>query len=181
MSEGVGLSRHLVAVLSGWVLLAGCDSQERKIKARANGIRAHVARVHGNFASEADKICAEMPQAKTTIVPPLEKSCSDGCECASDADRGPASATRYDCSQWEAPEWRLLKFAGRYALDGKVSPRVYVHHQAQWQRTEKGCRLDLTVYGDLDGDGVYSTYATMVETEPDGPIGHMPDVSLLWE
>lgn len=70
---------------------------------------------------------------------------------------------------------------GMYTLDETVNPTVYFHHKASWRRTAQGCRLEFTVYGDLDGDGVYSTYEAMTETQPDGAIGEWADESLLLE
>ena len=70
---------------------------------------------------------------------------------------------------------------GMYTIDETINPAVYVHHQASWRRTEDGCRLEFTVYGDLDADGVYSTYTVTSETTLDGGVGEWPDESLLWE
>ena len=181
MRNGVVLLRWSGAMVALTLFMSACVSKDEKIKARANGVRAGIGGSKGHFAAEASAICGEMPTAETSIVPPLDKVCSSGCRCASgsSADEDPRST--YDCEEWQSREWELIKFAGRYALDGKVRPTVYFHHQASWHRTDQGCRLDFTVYGDLDGDGVYSTYAVWTETTPDGALGHWPDESLLWE
>ena len=167
------------AFLALAILSPSCVSREDEIKAIANGVRGGIGAVHGHFRSKATQICDEAPKAETSIVPPLDKTCSRGCRCAA----GPASNSdaTYDCNLWDTPEWKRIRFLGRYATDGKVNPIVYFHHQASWHRTEQGCRLEITVYGDLDEDGVYSTYATTFETTPDGAVGHWPDETLLWE
>ena len=172
-----GLGRFFVVLL----VAAGCGLKEKKIKARANGVRADIAGTMGHFAAEASAICAELGEAKTEIVPPLGKACSKGCRCgASEGDDSDPRAI-YDCDLWQAPEWRMLNFMGMYTIDRTTNPVVYFHHQAEWRRTPQGCRLEFTVYGDLDEDGVYSTYPVVIETDPDGAEGDWPDESLLWE
>ena len=163
------------------LLMVGCVSRENEVQAIANGVRGGMGGSKGYFASEAASICGEMPKAETSIVPPFGKICSRGCRCSSASDVDVDPRTVYDCDEWNAREWQMIKFAGMYTLDGKPTPIVYFHHQARWHRTDQGCRLDFTVYGDLDEDGVYSTYTTWTETTPDGAIGHRPDESLLWE
>ena len=158
-----------------------CVSREREVKAIANGVVAGIAGTRGYFGAEAATICAELPTAETPVVPPLDKVCSRGCVCASTAEPDVDPRTTYDCDLWMEREWQLLRFTGMYRLDKKPHPKVFVHHQASWRRTDQGCRLDFTVYGDLDEDGVYSTYATSTETSPDGSWGGSPDVSVLWE
>lgn len=158
-----------------------CVSKEEMFKARANVVRGGIAGVHGHFQEQASRICLEMPDAETALVPPMSKTCSRGCQCASSPGVDSKPGSRYDCEQWSSPEWQMLKFAGMYTLDGKVSPTVHFHHQARWHRTDRGCRLEFTVYGDLDEDGVYSTYTATIETGPGGTKGNWPDESLLWE
>lgn len=162
-------------------LTTGCGWEEERIKARANGVLAGIGGSKGHFAAESSAICGEMPTAETSIVPPLDKVCSRGCSCATDSNTDADPRTTYDCDLWRSREWQLIKFAGMYTLDGKVSSTVYVHHQASWHRTDRGCRLDFTVHGDLDGDGVYSTYATWTETTPEGAVGERPENSVLLE
>ena len=85
----------------------------------------------------------------------------------------------YDCSQWTAPEWRLLQFAGRFTKKATPPEKVYFHHQASWRKTAEGCRLEFVVFGDLDGDGVHSTYTSWVETTTDGELAELPKVDVL--
>lgn len=160
---------------------ASCDIKEKKIKARAGGVRAHMAASKRHFAGDAEAICEEFSQAETSVVPAFGKNCSRGCRCTEAVGDDVDPRTVYDCGQWQAREWKLLNFMGMYTLDETVNPVVYFHHQASWHRTDQGCRLDFTVYGDLDEDGVYSTYTTTIETRPSGAVGDWPDESLLWE
>lgn len=158
-----------------------CVPKDEMIKARANVVRGGIAGVHGHFQAEASQICLKMPDAETALVPPMSKNCSRGCQCSSAPGVDAKPSSSYDCEQWSSPEWKMLKFAGMYTLDGKVSPTVYFHHRASWHRTDDGCRLEFTVYGDLDEDGVYSTYTSTLETGPGGTRGNWPEESLLWE
>lgn len=163
------------------VLVAACVSKEKTIEARANGLRAGLSGSKAHFAYEAEAICGELPNAETPFVPPLDKECSRGCRCASGSDASADPRTIYDCSGWNAREWQLIRYTGMYSLDGKPNRTVYFHHKARWHRTAEGCRLEFTVHGDLDGDGVHSTYVTWTEATPDGALGHWPDESLLLE
>ena len=174
-------ARRLLFCVFLLLLASSCGLEERKNKARANSVRGFISGTVGYFNSEASVICAEVAEAKTEVVPPLDKVCSKGCSCASSAPGDADPKTVYDCDLWRAREWKMLRFMGRYTLDEKIKPVVYFHHQARWRRTEQGCRLDFTVYGDLDSDGVYSTYTVMSETTPSGALGEWPDESLLWE
>lgn len=151
------------------------------MKAEANAVRGGVGGSMAYFAKEAETICGALPEAETEVVPPLDKVCSGGCRCASASSEDSDPRTVYDCKQWQLREWKLLRFMGMYTIDETVNPVVHFHHQASWHRTERGCHLAFTVYGDLDEDGVYSTYTTTIETHPDGAVGNWPDESLLWE
>ncbi len=168
-------------VLAVALFSASCVSREENMKAQANAVRGGLGGSMAYFAAEAGAICGELPEAKTEVVPPLDKVCSRGCRCASASSGAADPRVIYDCEQWRNREWKLLRFMGMYTLDEKVNPVVHFHHQASWHRTERGCRLALTVYGDLDEDGIYSTYTTAIETHPDGAIGSWPDESLLLE
>lgn len=164
-------------------LAVGCVSKTEKMKAIANGVLGGISGSQSHFVAEADTICSEFPNAKTQVVPSLDKTCANGCRCApaKSNSKDTDSRTTYDCEQWNAPEWQSIKFTGMYRLDGKPSPTVYFHHQVSWHRTDRGCQLDFTVHGDLDEDGIYSTYKSTIETTQDGAIGTLPDETLLWE
>ena len=162
-------------------LLGSCVSESESMKLRANALRARITSVQGNFEAEISSFCEEVPSAQTPVTPPFGKVCSRGCTCAGTSSGNERPESTYDCSAWDTPEWKRLRFAGSYSRDGKVWPTVYFHHQANWRRTEVGCRLDFTVYGDLDEDGVYSTYTSTIEVGSDGTIGNRPDDSLLLE
>ena len=174
-----------IPLRNSWIatvlVLGACISESERMKIRANGVKAGIAGVQGHFEAEGSSFCEEATSATTPITPPLDRNCSRGCGCAGPQSKAPLPKDTYDCNEWDAPEWKRLKFAGSYSLDGRVLPTVYFHHQASWHRTEDGCQLDFTVYGDLDEDGVYSTYTSTLEIRPDGPVGNRPDDSVLLE
>lgn len=161
--------------------MTGCVSQQDKIEAKANSVLSGVGGSQAHFSAEAAEICKEMPQAETPFVPPLGKVCSRGCFCSSAAKEGTDPRTTYDCDLWKTREWELIKFAGTHSLDGSVNPNVYVHYRASWQRTKEGCTLEFTLHGDLDEDGVYSTYVSAVFVTPEGADGTRSKRSVLWE
>lgn len=167
------------ACIAAVLALGACISEIDIMKIRANGVKAGIAGVQGHFEAEGSSFCEEATSATTPITPPLDRNCSRGCAGPQSTDPRPKDT--YDCTERDAPEWKRLKFAGSYSLDGRVLPTVYFHHQANWQRTEAGCQLDFTVYGDLDEDGVYSTYTSTIEVGADGAIGNRPDDSVLLE
>jgi len=181
MSIGSAAPWLLAPLLSCSILGVGCGIEEAKRKARANGVRAAMAHVHGHFESEAATICAELPMAETAIVPPLETDCSRGCSCPSTPAEKRGAST-YDCSQWAEREWRLLHFAGWSTEDAKPLDKEYFHYQASWRKTAEGCRLELKAFGDLDGDGVHATYTSWIETGADGLLAaDLPEVDVLWK
>ena len=133
-------TRKLLFCVFSLLLASSCGLEERKNKARANSVRGFISGTVGYFNSEASVICAEVAEAKTEVVPPLDKVCSKGCSCASSAPGDADPKTVYDCDLWRAREWKMLRFMGKYTLDEKIKPVVYFHHQARWRRTELGCR-----------------------------------------
>lgn len=154
-----------------------CDVRRTELEARANDARARVASTHVYFAEHAKAICGEMAEAETPIIPPLSKKCARGCTCASASTEDNSSV--YDCEQWKAPEWKLIHFAGRFTEKGTPPEKVYFHHRARWRRGDQNCRLELTLFGDLDEDGVYSTYETWVEPTANAYHAELPDAAVL--
>ena len=148
-------------------------------EATGNRRTGNIASVQAYFIAEQASFCEDVPSAQTPVTPPLGKVCSRGCTCAGTSSGNERPKSTYDCSAWNAPEWKRLNFSGSYSRDGKVWPTVYFHHEASWERTEQGCRLDFTVYGDLDEDGVFSTYTSTIEVGANGAIGNRPDDAVL--
>ena len=181
MSVHFARSGLLAAALFMAVLVVGCGVRDARREARANRVRARVASAHAYFREEAETICAELPTAETPTVPPLETDCSGGCRCSASSDGDDLNVATYDCGQWNVREWQLLRFVGQYTESSTPSGNEYFHYRAKWRKTAEGCRLDITVLGDLDGDGVHSTYTSWLETTADGFSSDLPEVDVLWK
>ncbi|MCA9698734.1 MAG: hypothetical protein KC431_14505, partial [Myxococcales bacterium] len=104
---------------------------------------------------------------KAGPTPPLETPCyaGDGGKCRPlDAAGGPrdAAAGEYDAQLWtEDPIWSAIGWRPsgghryHYAIEAQESPT-------------DGCRVVVRAYGDLDGDGVFSTYTREATVAADG-------------
>jgi hypothetical protein len=82
-------------------------------------------------------------EGEAGITPPLSVDCSKGCEPAS-----------YGKQLWtDNKVWTALQF--------EVEQRHYFHYNFKWKNTPGGygaCQFTAQAFGDLDGDGVYSTF-----------------------
>jgi hypothetical protein len=82
-------------------------------------------------------------EGETGITPPLSVDCSKGCE-----------PTTYGMQLWtDNPVWNGLNF--------QLEQRHYFHYNFKWKNTPGGfgaCQFTAQAFGDLDGDGVYSTF-----------------------
>lgn len=104
---------------------------------------------------------AGAPQGESSAMPPLDARCERG------PDRKCTLATQVS-SVWEYafpgndPAWK------EWASLGYQAPATtYFHKTFRWEQVSEGCRITLTAFGDLDGDGVYSTYES-IETYANG-------------
>lgn len=94
--------------------------------------------------------CPGGPSGSAGVTPPLSVNCNDGpggrCE---PGGSGPAA---YDTTSWEGSEvWSALDFA---MLDGH-----YFHYDVEWTQDAEGtCQFVVRAFGDLDDDGVFSTF-----------------------
>jgi hypothetical protein len=103
----------------------------------------------------------QFPQPNAGPTPPLGECCKQGGQCAPVA------------SYWEGDTWVALQFS----VD---DPHYYSY---EYKAVNDGCRsagkdgecsVVVTAYGDLDCDGVYSTYqlrGDVSDAYPDGPPG----------
>jgi hypothetical protein len=95
------------------------------------------------------------PVGESGITPPLAVDCSKGpggrCTPVTGEPAGPGE---YAVGVWtESPVWDALNFQQEQAH--------YFHYNFKWANEGKGsgaCQFTAQAFGDLDGDGVYSTY-----------------------
>jgi hypothetical protein len=92
------------------------------------------------------------PAGETGITPPLDVACAKGsqgrCTPGGSGDGG------YDAKLWaESNIWQQLGF--------DMQDPHYFHYNFKWRNDATGygaCQFTAQAFGDLDGDGVYSTY-----------------------
>lgn len=84
------------------------------------------------------------------VTPPLAVNCGEGQggRCSSASPGGPGG---YSESAWaENPVWSALNF--------RQSGAHYYHYDFRWKQDASGCMFTAQAFGDLDDDGVYSTF-----------------------
>lgn len=86
------------------------------------------------------------------ITPPLTVKCADG--PSGRCTPGHDGAGGYDAALWtDNPVWSSLNF--------QAEGGHYFHYNFRWNNDPEGfgnCQFTAQAFGDLDGDGVYSTY-----------------------
>jgi len=91
---------------------------------------------------------AQLPAISAGPTPPLGACCDQGGPCAPDPSR------------WDDPVWSSLDFS-------VVTPSYYSY---EYQLGGDDQSFSIYAYGDLDCDGVYSTYAMHAFGEGDRPL-----------
>lgn len=84
-------------------------------------------------------------------TPPLSVDCSLGEEGRCLPMSQPSGPAEYRGDTWTDDEtWNALGFG--------FSDAHYFHYGFRWTQEDGGCQFTVQAFGDLDGDGVYSTY-----------------------
>jgi hypothetical protein len=121
--------------------------------------RAEVAVIGagGALAGPAPHRCPNdgAPSGESGITPPLSVECSKGpggrCVPVAGEPSGPGE---YSISLWtDAEVWNAMNFQ-------QEMPHSF-HYNFKWSNTGEGygaCQFTAQAFGDLDGDGIYSTY-----------------------
>ncbi len=129
--------------------------------ADALGIRAReamqVSSIHSTRCNITGKISGQ-----STVLPPFEARCAAGPERRCQAVQNPSEPWHYvfppDDPVWQ--EWGNL---------GYVPPNgTYYHKQFRWSLDKGECVFTVALYGDLDDDGVYSTFERIEKQTADG-------------
>lgn len=102
------------------------------------------------------------------IVPPLSVDCSKGPGGRCVPGQGPQTEPgHYDASLWsDSDVWNGLNF--------QQDQPHYFHYQFRWNNDPKGfgaCQFTAQAFGDLDGDGVFSTYERAGAADQNGVNG----------
>jgi len=93
-------------------------------------------------------------------TPSLRVDCHDDPSGCSPDGTGPAS---YSKAVWDERVWSQIGFS--------MSEPHYYHYSFRWHNDEQGCSFAIAAFGDLDGDGSFSTFerqATADELGIDG-------------
>jgi hypothetical protein len=98
------------------------------------------------------------------ITPPLSVDCNEGPggRCVpSEKAGGPG---HYDAALWhDNPVWKALEFEQEYPH--------YFHYNFEWSNTAEGdgaCEFTVQAFGDLDDDGVFSTFERSGTADSEG-------------
>ena len=103
-----------------------------------------------NYYSEHGKCPVyDGAQGQAGVTPPLSENCNEGeggrCQA------GGAGQAVYAQTDWTAnPAWSALGF--------EVRGQHYFHYDFQWTEKDGGCQFTAQAFGDLDDDGVFSTF-----------------------
>ena len=101
-------------------------------------------------------------EGKGTVTPPLSTKCNDGPKgnCSAGGS-GPGS---YDAALWlDNQLWQELNFA--------IEGGHRYHYNFVWKNDPAGfgsCQFTAQAFGDLDGDGLFSTYERSGKLDADG-------------
>ncbi|PRP96553.1 hypothetical protein ENSA5_36290 [Enhygromyxa salina] len=115
-------------------------------------------------AREAAGSCEPL-LGKAGPTPPLAVLCHEGAggRCRAVADPS-AGEGHYPRSAWtEDPLWKAIA----YAPDDALGHRFHYSIEVELDGAQ-GCRITVQAVGDLDGDGVYSTYERVATVAADG-------------
>lgn len=100
-------------------------------------------------------------EGESTATPPFDARCARGPDRKCTLAREASSVWEYEFPG-DDPAWK------DWASLGYEAPATtYFHKTFSWAVVSEGCRITLSAFADLDGDGVYSTYES-VETYANG-------------
>jgi hypothetical protein len=103
-----------------------------------------------NFYRENQK-CSGNGEVETGMTPPLQMNCNDGESGRCVAVTDPSAPGEYPTAWWtENPRWQALGFA--------VQEPHSFHYNVKWNQTSQGCQFTAQAFGDLDDDGLFSTF-----------------------
>jgi hypothetical protein len=103
-------------------------------------------------------VAKQFPGPSTGIVPPLGSCCEQGGLCSPDP------------SYWENPVWQALNFS--------IEDRHYYSYE--YVIDDRGTSVAVRAHGDLDCDGVYSTFEMRAEVR-NGSVRSSESVTLVNE
>lgn len=125
------------------------DTELLKRQAYASDAKISRAAIASD-AAELD-LCGELGDGTVGPTPPLAIDCNASPDGRCVPVEAPAQPWEYAVGLWDEGVWGRIGYS-------RVDPHRY-HYALSWKRLENGeCENRARVVGDLDGDGIFSTY-----------------------
>ncbi len=125
--------------------------------------KTNLARMFDAFSAyyQRKKRCPKRGDNQVGITPPLALNCNDGPggRCVPTATA--SAPAEYDAAAWtEDPVWSGIEFA--------VEEAHYFHYAIKWNQGKGSCQFTAQAFGDLDDDGVFSTFERAARADKEG-------------
>lgn len=135
------------------------EIQRERLTVEASSQTEEIQLRIADYAREFDA-CPGGSSGSTPITPPLAVPCAQGrYKLCVPGGSGPSA---YPWSAWAEPAgWRDMTYV-------PVGPHAY-HYRYAWSSTDDSCQFTVQAFGDLDDDGMFSTY-TRVGRVKDGDL-----------
>lgn len=138
-------------------------------QAKTSEAKANIAKLFDRIAAQAGAGgcpgTSGVPVGDTSLTPPLSTACAQGPggRCVP-SDQPVDDAGYYASSAWSGhPVWK--------ALDFKIEEGHYYHYSYKWKQVDPGgCQFTVAAFGDLNDDGIYSTFERAGAIGPDGEV-----------
>lgn len=131
-------------------------------KAVAAGAHLSMARFMDILLLEQRQICDFLPDGQVGPTPPMSVRCALGPGGRCTKSGTPTEPWEYDEKLWEDPAWQHVEI--KY-FDGDP-----YHFSMEWRATDdphEPCEYTVRAFGDLDDDGVFSTFAQGTNLAPE--------------
>jgi type IV pilus assembly protein PilA len=132
-------------------------------KAKTSEARVAVAQIFDGMCAyyEKNRRCPTKGEGGAGITPALAINCNDGPGGRCVPSEVAAAPGHYPVAAWtENPVWAAIGFRQEQAH--------YFHYDVRWNQGPKTCEFEARAFGDLDDDGVYSTYERSGVLDKDG-------------
>jgi len=144
--------------------------EAKKRRVSANSAPARMALI-STVMHDEHAPCLLGPEGRTALVPPLDIHCAQGPDRTCLPVDDPKEPWEYAGSLWDTPEWNHIGF--------RLDLPTYYHYGFSWHGTSSfDCTYRIEAYGDLDDDGIFSTFV-LQRPLPDGWNGRPPNPTAL--
>jgi hypothetical protein len=159
MSQEGMMAKRIVVMCALAALAVGCgDAKKLARKSKTSEPAVNVKKLYNGarayLEEETYTLRTPLPRqfpASTPITPPLGACCQgSNHKCAPDP------------TLWTDPTWEALGFS--------MDDPHYFSYKFESSGTDLSATFTATAYGDLDCDGVYSTFEMVGSIQPDGTV-----------